>query len=213
MAMNDLFRKYPALERFKREIRLSCGIMLSALRKGNKLLLAGNGGSASDCEHLSGELLKDFMRKRPLPGAFQKALKARFGRDGAELAATLQVGYPAIPLSSFTAFNTAFGNDARFDMCFAQLVCALGKKGDVLVCFSTTGNSRNQVFAAQTAGVMGIKVVGFLGRGGGRLKPLCDASMVLPGDSSYSVQEWHLPVYHAICLELEAMLAKKGNRS
>jgi phosphoheptose isomerase len=213
MAMNDFFRKHPVMKPFEREIRLSCGIMLSAFRRGNQLLLAGNGGSASDCEHMSGELLKDFMRKRPLPRTFQKALKARFGRDGSELAATLQEGYPAIPLSSFTAFNTAFGNDARFDMCFAQLVRALGRKGDVLVCFSTTGNSRNQVLAAQTARVMGLKVVGFLGRGGGRLKPLCDASMVLPGDSSYSVQEWHLPVYHAICLELEERLAKKGSRS
>ena len=213
MAIKAMLAKHPLLKPLERDIRKTCGILLDALEKGNKLLLAGNGGSASDCEHMSGELLKDFMHKRPLPRPFQAGLQKRFGADGKALAEALQYGLPAIALSSFTAFHTAFGNDICFDFSFAQLVQALGQKGDVLVCFTTSGKSKNLIYAAQVAKAKGMKVAALTGRGGMPLKKYCDMTIDVPGTNSFSVQEGHLPVYHAICLEIEEALIRRKNPS
>ena len=213
MAIKAMLAKHPYLLPLEGEIRRACGIILNAVKKGNKLLLAGNGGSASDCEHMSGELLKDFMHKRPLPRPFQARLQKRFGADGKALAESLQYGLPAISLSSFTAFHTAFGNDICFDFSFAQLIQALGTRGDVLICFTTSGKSKNLIYAAQVAEAKGMKVVALTGRGGMPLKRYCDAAIDVPGSNSFSVQEGHLPVYHAICLEIEEALFRKKNPS
>jgi D-sedoheptulose 7-phosphate isomerase len=213
MMIKAMLSRHPRLMPLERDIRRACGVIQSALIKGNKLLLAGNGGSASDCEHMSGELLKNFMRKRPLPAPFQALLRKKYGSEGKMLADTLQTGLPAIPLSGFTAFHTAFGNDVCFDLSFAQLVQALGKKGDVLVCFTTSGRSKNLIYAAQVARAMGLKVAAFTGRGGRPLKDYCDAVVDVPGNNSYAVQEGHLPVYHAICLEIEEALIRTRRRS
>ncbi|OGS34221.1 MAG: hypothetical protein A2293_14225 [Elusimicrobia bacterium RIFOXYB2_FULL_49_7] len=209
MAFNILFKRYPALLPLKKDILRVNEIICSALLVGNKVLLAGNGGSASDCDHFAGELLKNFMQMRPLPKKLQAALKRQFGTEGMDLANTLQYGLPAIPLHSFTGFLTAYGNDLDFDLAYAQLVQALGKKDDVLICFTTSGHSKNLITAAQMAKVMDIKVVGFTGRGGGAVAGLCDAFVNVEGSNSFTVQEWHLPIYHAICLEAEERLVRK----
>lgn len=188
----SLKTRFPILESVLPQIQRIADQVLKTFQHGSKLLLAGNGGSAADCDHISGELLKRFEAPRPIEPALAKQL-------GEELATALEAGLPVIPLPNFSALITAWSNDRDADYTYAQLVLALGRTGDTLLCLTTSGTSANLIHAARTARAMGVAVVALSGRGGGDLAGLCDLHADIPGDSSGSVQELHLPVYHALC--------------
>lgn len=176
------------------------------LKEQNKLLICGNGGSAADCEHIAGELLKSFALKRRVPQTLQKKLFEAYGEEGSTMANNLQCGVKAIPLTSFCAYNTAFLNDCDEKYVFAQLVNALGIKGDILLGISTSGNSKNVLHACKLAKVMGIKVIALTGETGGKLKEIADVLINVPSNIVYRIQEMHLPIYHLICLCVESEL-------
>ena len=169
-----------------------------------KILLCGNGGSAADSEHIAGELLKGFLTKRTPNDRELTGLSLALGSE--ELAGKLQRGIPAIPLPSMSAAISAFSNDVDPELVYAQLVYALGKKGDVLIGLSTSGNSKNVVHAIKIAKSLGIKTIALTGRDGGELKNIADVTIRVPATETYKVQEYHLPIYHAICAEAERIL-------
>ncbi|MCE5270864.1 SIS domain-containing protein [bacterium] len=192
----DLTASHPQLTVCAGDIQSAFEILRDCFAAGGKLLLCGNGGSAADCEHISGELLKGFVSRRPLGEAERAAL-------GEPLAAKLQGALPAIPLTGFSAFSTAFGNDVDPEYCFAQLVWALGRPGDTLLGITTSGNSANVLHAASAARARGMAVLGLTGSGGGKLAGLAGVTIRVPETTVHLVQQLHLPVYHALCLMLE----------
>lgn len=187
---------YPQLEPCAGDIASAFELLASCFRSGGKLLLAGNGGSAADCEHWAGELLKGFCSRRPLDEASMEKL-------GVELGGNLQGGLPAVPLPSLVSFSTAWANDCAPEYVFAQGVWALGAENDVLAALSTTGLSANILRAGQTAAARGMKVVGLTGKGGGELAGLCDVCIRVPESDVHRAQQLHLPVYHCLSLMLE----------
>ncbi len=191
---------HPALGVCREDIQSAVDAILEMHNNGGKLLLCGNGGSAADCEHISGELLKGFMLKRKAGGELLDALSKELGKDGAE---KLQQGVAAIPLPSLVGVGSAFCNDVDPALVYAQLVLTLGSANDVLLCISTSGNSKNVVQAAKTARALGICTIALTGESGGALKSLCDIAICVPETETYRVQEYHLPVYHAICAQVE----------
>lgn len=199
----QLFVKYPDLEPCRASIQAAFEAMKLSYDKGGKMLLAGNGGSAADCEHVVGELMKGFMSPRKLPKKQRDLMMVHGEEQGTYLADHLQGALPAISLVSHTAFATAFNNDVAADMVFAQQVYGYGKQVDTLVVFSTSGNSANIVHAVQVAKSMGVTTIGLTGEGGGRLKDLCDVIIRVPYSSTPDIQERHLPIYHALCMMLE----------
>ena len=201
----ELFAQYPALEACRADVRMAFDILLAAYRAGGKALCCGNGGSASDCEHIVGELLKKFKRHRDIPSELKARLVAA-GTEGEQLAAKLEGSLPAVSLVSQSGILTAFANDVGWDEAFAQQLLGLAKPGDVLVALSTSGNSRDCVLAATLARALDVKSVALTGEAGGRLGELCDVAIRVPARETYQVQEFHLPVYHALCAMLEEEL-------
>ena len=197
--IDQLCERLPILKVCQEAIRQSTEALIHAFQSGNKLLLCGNGGSASDCEHIAGELIKRFSRPRPLSAELSESL-------GEDLSQNLHGGLPALPLPSMIGFHTAFTNDDNPEYAFAQQVLALGKPGDVLFAISTSGNSKNLVHAVKTAKAMDLKTIGLTGESGGLLAPLCDFSIQAPASETPRVQELHLPIYHAICTVVEDTL-------
>jgi D-sedoheptulose 7-phosphate isomerase len=171
---------------------------------GGKVLICGNGGSAADAEHITGELMKGFLVKRSIDARLAYKLKELFPADGEYLSANLQGALPAISLSSQTSLLTAFSNDVAPDMAFAQQVYGYGHKGDVLIGLSTSGNSSNVINALKVAKAMDMETVGFTGKDGGAMKDVCDILISVPAVETYRVQEFHLPLYHALCAMVEA---------
>lgn len=202
---DELFTRYPSLETCRDDVGRAFDVLLSAYRAGGKVLCCGNGGSASDCEHVVGELLKKFKKHREIPAAVKAGLAAA-GPDGVRLAEKLEGSLPAISLLSQTGILTAFANDVGWDEAYAQQLLGLAKPGDVLIAISTSGNSRNCVLAATLARVLGVKTVGLTGAKGGRFMDVCDVCVRVPADETFKVQEYHLPVYHALCAMLEEEL-------
>ncbi|SDO39010.1 D-sedoheptulose 7-phosphate isomerase [Paenibacillus sp. yr247] len=199
----QLLVKYPDLEPCRASIQEAFEAMKQSFEKGGKMLLAGNGGSAADCEHVVGELMKGFMSPRKLPLEQREKLMIHGEEQGMYLADHLQGALPAISLVSHTAFATAYNNDVAADMVFAQQVYGYGRPEDTLVVFSTSGNSANIVHAAQVAQSLGVTTIGLTGEGGGRLKELCDIIIRVPYRSTPDIQERHLPIYHVLCMMLE----------
>ena len=173
-------------------------VLKACFAGGGKLLLCGNGGSAADCEHIAGELMKGFLLKRPVPAEF--ANNPALDGEGK----LLQGALPAISLTNHIALSTAVANDVDAEMVYAQQVYGLGRKGDVLLAISTSGNARNILRALRVARAAGIKTVGLTGKSGGDMRELCDLCLCVPTEETYRVQEFHLPVYHALCAMLEA---------
>lgn len=200
--MDRLIERYPALKECGEDIAAAVRLVIDTYQAGGKLLLAGNGGSAADCEHISGELLKGFMSKRPLSEEKRREMCASYPVEDGVLD-KLQMGLAAIPLTSLSALGTAFSNDVSPELVFAQGVFALGKRGDTLIAMSTSGNSKNVLRAAEVAKAIGVKVIGLTGQGGGALKDVCDVCVCVPETETYKVQEYHLPVYHYLCQEVE----------
>ena len=184
------------------QITQAARMIIHCFKQGGKVLLCGNGGSACDCAHIAGELLKGFLKKRPLPAE----LCARIGE---EWAGKLQMGLPAIDLTAHSALISAVANDLDAANVYAQQVLAYGKPGDVLLCISTSGNAKNVTCAAMTARALGLTVIGLTGRTGGRLNALSDICIRVPEDETYKVQELHLPVYHYLCAAVEARFFKE----
>ncbi|MCM8900751.1 SIS domain-containing protein [Caldicoprobacter algeriensis] len=198
-----LIDRYPVLKECKDDILNAYEILVECYQNGNKVLIAGNGGSAADAEHIVGELMKGFMKRRELSDATKELIMRRDASLGGILAEKLQGALPAIALTSQSSIFTAFVNDVDADLVFAQQVLGYGKPGDVFIGLTTSGNSPNIIFAAYLASALGIKTIGFTGKSGGKLKDLCDVTIRVPADSTPRVQELHLPVYHALCAMVE----------
>jgi D-sedoheptulose 7-phosphate isomerase len=196
-----LFERYPTLKPCEGDLRAAFDLLAAAYRNGNKLLICGNGGSAADSEHIVAELMKGFLKRRPIPA--DDAAKFQ-SEPGKQIAARLQGALPAISLPSQTSLCTALGNDTDFDMIFAQQVYGLGRAGDVLLAISTSGKSANVCNAAIVAKAFGLKSIALTGRSGGNLAPLADIAIKVPSDNVAEIQELHLPVYHWLSTELEA---------
>lgn len=199
----ELTERYPVLKQVEGDIRDLYETVRESYENGGKLLIAGNGGSCADSEHIVGELMKGFVKKRAVPEEMAKNLKAVDPERGEKLACSLQQGLAAIALTGHTALSTAFLNDVDGEVIYAQQVYGYGKPGDVLLGITTSGNSENIMYAAVAAKAKGMKVVGLTGRDGGKLKGICDAAVVVPETETFKIQELHLPVYHALCLMLE----------
>ena len=197
--VNELVERYSALTPIKADVEAAVEKIVESYKKGGKVLLCGNGGSASDSDHVAGELLKGFLMKREPIGEELDALKAELSED----AVKLQRGIPAIPLPQLSGVLSAFANDVDPSLVYAQLVYALGNKNDVLMAFSTSGNSVNIVKAAKCARAKGILVISLTGEKGGKLLGESDICLRAPDSETFKVQEYHLPIYHAICAEGE----------
>lgn len=204
--LNELLKRYPCLEKTREDIIKAENALITAFKNGNKLLICGNGGSCADCEHIVGELMKGFLSKRPLSEEQKAKMKANCSEINDKYLSLLQRAVPAIALPSFTALNTAFCNDVEPELVFAQGLMGLGKKDDILLCISTSGNSKNVVAAALTAKALGIKTIGLTGKTGGKLKSICDICVCVPETETFKVQELHLPVYHYLCARVEEKL-------
>lgn len=198
----QLLQRYPALQECRKEIFSAFEAIRHSYENGGKLLVCGNGGSASDAEHIAGELMKSFSKKRPLPQDIAAAI-SKYGERGKYLSQHLENPLTAIALTSHTSLNTAIANDIHADVIFAQQTLGYGKPGDVLLGISTSGNSKNVVYAAITAKALGMKTIALSGKNGGELKQICDINIVVPEKVTEFVQELHLPVYHALCAMLE----------
>ena len=166
-------------------------------------MLCGNGGSSSDCEHISGELMKGFLKRRALSESFKAEMKEKCPQLEDETLNLLQGGLPAIALTSLTALLTAFSNDVSPELSYAQAVLSLGKKGDILIAISTSGNAENVVSAAKVAKGVGMTIISLTGKDGGKLKDFSDVAIIVDERETFKIQELHLPTYHYICSEVE----------
>ena len=198
-----LVERYPSLESAKNDIVAAYLLLEESYENGGKLLVAGNGGSAADAEHIVGELMKGFKLPRKPEADFAEKLVAENQELGAVLAENLQGALPAIALDGHPALSTAYMNDCEPLLCFAQQVNGYGKAGDVFLGISTSGNSKNVLFAATTAHAKGMKVIGLTGAKDSKLKYMSDVCIKAPQTETYMIQELHLPIYHCMCLMLE----------
>lgn len=194
--LTELIQRLPELAGCQESILAAYQTLRDGFQSGGKVILCGNGGSAADADHWAGELLKGFKKARQLSLKDQGNLRP-------EIAARLQGALPAIPLTSFPAASTAFGNDVAPELAYAQLTWALGRRGDVFVGLSTSGNAANVCAAAEVARARGLRVIGLSGVTGGKLKDLCDVCLCAPSAETYRVQEYHLSIYHCLSLMLE----------
>jgi D-sedoheptulose 7-phosphate isomerase len=201
--LEELIERYPALICVKEEIKKSYKLLETCYEDGGKLLIAGNGGSCADAEHIVGELMKGFVKRRSVSEEFKEALKEIDPELGSALSQKLQGGLPAIALTGHPGLSTAFLNDVDGEMIFAQQTYGYGKKGDVFLGISTSGNSKNVMYAMTAAKALGMKTIGLTGKDGGQLKHAADVTIVVPETETFKIQELHLPVYHALCLMLE----------
>lgn len=198
-----LMERYPSLESAKNDIVAAYLLLEESYKNGGKLLVAGNGGSAADAEHIVGELMKGFKLPRKPEADFAEKLVEENQELGSVLAENLQGALPAIALDGHPALSTAYMNDCEPLLCFAQQVNGYGKSGDVFLGISTSGNSRNVLFAATTAHAKGLKVIGLTGAKDSKLKDMSDVCIKAPQTETYMIQELHLPIYHCLCLMLE----------
>lgn len=203
--LEELIEKYPSLEVVKQDILKAFIITLNTYQNGGKLFACGNGGSAADSEHIVGELMKSFKKPRSIDDNVKQKLIS-LGDNGKYIAENLEGALPAISLTSHISLTTAYMNDREPNMTFAQQLLGLGVKGDVLVAISTSGNSKNCVYASTLAKAMGIYVIGMTGSKDNKMKEVSDVCICVPETETYKVQELHLPVYHALCAMIEEEL-------
>ena len=201
--LNEMISRHPALADCKKDIREAYIAVINCYSNQGKLLLCGNGGSCADADHIVGELMKSFERKRPIDKNLEGNLKSISGERGAFIADRLQSALPAISLNAHSALYSAISNDMDANLVFAQQVAGYGKKNDVLIAMSTSGNSQNIIDAAITAKAKGLTVIGLTGQNGGKMKQYCDITICVPSDSTPEVQEFHQPIYHTICRIVE----------
>lgn len=198
-----LVSRYPMLEACKDDIIEAYIVLKECYENDKKLLIAGNGGSAADSEHIAGELMKRFKILRKVPDEFAKKLKEIDLERGEKLSRNLERGLMAIPLVAHESLTTAYINDVDGLGVFAQQLYGFGRPGDVFLGISTSGNSKNVMNATVVARALGMKVIGLTGALGGELATVSDVVIKVPETETYMVQELHLPVYHCLCLMLE----------
>lgn len=199
-----LFFRYPNLDLIRKNIWDAYEMIRESYKNEGKLLVAGNGGSAADSEHIVGELMKSFVKPRKLTKDIAEKLKLVDKEMGDKLSEKLQGALPAIALVDHVALSTAYLNDVDPLLSFAQQINGYGKEGDVFLAISTSGNSKNILYACTIAKAKGLKIIGLTGQDGGKLIDFCDVAMLVPAIETYKIQELHLPVYHCICLMLES---------
>lgn len=201
-----LLNRYPVLEMLRERLVHTVEELVRTFSSGGKLLICGNGGSAADSLHITGELMKSFVKRRPLSKDIALRFQTQFPEVAEYYINNLQGALPAISLVSESALMTAYGNDNTADLVFAQQVFGYGKANDVLLAISTSGNSGNVLHAARVARAMGLKVISLTGEKGGALAELSDILLDVPSSITHQIQELHLPVYHTICLAVETEL-------
>lgn len=194
--LDECIAGYPQLKVCRDDIILAFNQLVETFSNGKKLLICGNGGSAADADHISGELLKGFGHPRPLSEEWKQKL-------GTGLAENLQGALPTIPLTVFNALGTAYNNDCDGRYTFAQLTWGLGQKGDTLLAITTSGNSGNVLLAVEVAKAKGMATIALTGKTGGKIKDLVDICIYAPATEVYKIQELHLPIYHTLCFMLE----------
>lgn len=201
--IDALLVRYPKLISIRESLINAYEIMEAAYRNDKKLLIAGNGGSAADSEHMAGELMKKFKISRTIDKKLKKRLTAIDAARGAQLSKHLEKSLMAIPLVAHEALTTAYINDVDGDGVFAQQLLGFGRKGDVFLAISTSGNSQNVMNAAVVARALDIKVIGLTGADGGEIGNFADVAVKAPETETYLIQELHLPIYHCWCMMLE----------
>ena len=202
--LNELLARYEALAINTEQLITAKELLCSTYEQNGKVLIAGNGGSAADAEHIVGELMKGFMNERKLSEAQAQSLIDVNSELGKRLASALQTPLPAISLSGHNAFATAFANDSDAEFIFAQQVLGLGKEGDCLIALSTSGNSKNIIAACVVAKAQGMKILALTGGTGGELAKIADVAIIVSGNKPSEIQELHLPVYHYLCATVES---------
>lgn len=198
-----LIERYPVLNNCKSSVIDAYLLLEECYKNDHKLLIAGNGGSAADSEHIAGELMKRFKIFRPVPKEFAMKLKKIDPIRGEKLAKNLECGLMAIPLVAHEALTTAYINDVDGTGVFAQQLYGFGRPGDVFLAISTSGNSKNIIDATVVARALGLKIIGLTGATGGELTQIADISIKVPETETFMIQELHLPIYHCLCLMLE----------
>lgn len=195
--LNSLVKNYHSLNSCLKDIIKSIELLISTYKNGNKVLVCGNGGSASDAMHIVGELMKSFKLKRPINSDLKQLLNDEY------LSNNLEVGLPTISLVTEASLMTAYSNDKAPDLVFAQQVLGYGKRNDLLISISTSGNSKNCVYASKVAKALNMKVISLVGKKECMLDNYSDIIIHAPSEETYRIQEYHLPIYHAICLIIE----------
>jgi D-sedoheptulose 7-phosphate isomerase len=201
--LEELIQRYPSLSKCREDIAKAYLILKECFESGGKFMAAGNGGSAADSGHMVGELMKGFVKKRPLPPEFIEKLKSIRPESSEYLAGNIQRGLPAIDLSAQAPLITACINDIGSDTIYAQQVYGYGRAGDVFMGISTSGNAKNILHAMVIAKARGIKTIALTGGSGGVIKNYADAAIIACENETYKIQELHLPVYHTLCLMIE----------
>lgn len=201
--LDELIKRYPELKSQKNNIAEAYRILEECYSSGGRLLIAGNGGSAADAEHIVGELMKGFENPRRLKTEEIEKLRSVDAKLGEVLGKHLQGSLPAIALDGHFALNTAYMNDCEPLLCFAQQVNGYGRRNDVFLGISTSGNSKNILYAATVAKAKEMKVIGLTGAKDSELSKMADITMRSSYTRTYMVQEHHLPIYHCLCLMLE----------
>ena len=199
----ELTERYPCLSAIADDIKKAEELMIKAVKSGGKILICGNGGSSADADHIVGELMKGFLLKRKMSAEQAADFKAKLGDEADEFTDNLQCGIPAISLSAQTALSSAFINDVRADMIYAQMVFGYGKKEDLLIAISTSGNSKNVVNAAKCASALGLSTLALTGKNDSLLSEICNVTIKAPECETFKIQELHLPIYHYLCAAVE----------
>ena len=206
--LNELLSRYPQLISCEEDIENAVKAIIDCYKKGGKLILCGNGGSCADCDHIVGELMKGFLKLRPLSDDKKAEMKKNCDLVDDEILSKLQGGLPAVSLPSITALNSAFCNDVDPELIYAQPLMSLVNKNDILIGLSTSGNSKNVFGAVKVAKALGIKVIGLTGKTGGKLNGVADICICAPETETFKIQELHLPIYHYICAKVEEFFYK-----
>lgn len=202
-ALKDLVKRYPALENTAEEIRKCFLALCDCFRNDNIFYLCGNGGSAADAEHIAGELMKGFIKKRPLPPQMKEKIADE------KIASSLQEGLRAVSLLSHPALSSAFANDVDPTFVYAQQLYVMGREGDVLMGISTSGNAKNILAAFKVAKAKNMKTILLTGMNHGLCEEYADVMIHAPETVTYKVQEYHLPIYHTLCIMLESAFYEK----
>ena len=206
---NEIFTRYPALTACRQSMEVALAALIETAKKDGKVLVCGNGGSCADSDHIVGELMKGFLKKRPLTEADTQAWQNAFGEDGKNQAGFLQQGIQAISLPAQSAILSAFANDCDPKLVYAQLAWNYARPGDYFIGISTSGNAGNVEAAARAAKLRGAFVLGLTGKKDSKLSALADVTVQVPVQETYQVQEYHLPVYHWLCAGVEDALFDK----
>ncbi len=210
--LEQLIGRYPSLEVCRESIYSSFRTLCDVYENGGTLFIAGNGGSAADSSHISGELMKSFLFRRPVDENFSSELSELFGDEGEQLASKLEGGLPAVSLPSLISISTAVSNDMGGELIFAQMISAVSHADDCFLAISTSGNSRNIELAAMAAKAKKLRLLALTGKKRCRLDDICGTVMHMPETETFKVQELHLPVYHALCAMTESYFFAEGIR-